>query len=93
MSDINNVSIEINGKLYRGTYKVSKGSHPLITVSHPNYGSDTTQVGELPPELLAKQILMELVTKVEDINSKSANVNVHPENYEEPDSKTNQQTD
>ena len=51
------ISIVVNGKTYNGSYGISG---KLLTVS---YGGDSkkTQVGNLPPETLARMMLGELV--------------------------------
>ena len=59
---MNQISVDFEGATYSGFYSVSNGSNPLITVTS-EYGSDTTQVGGLPPETLAKMSLLELVKK------------------------------
>jgi hypothetical protein len=50
------VSIEWEGKKYAGSYYVEKG---MITVSG-SWGQKSTQVGNSPPELLARIMLREL---------------------------------
>ena len=50
------------GRTRRGTYIVSHGKHPVITVN-TEFGSKATQVGGSPPDFLAKQIAIELVAK------------------------------
>jgi hypothetical protein len=53
------VTIERGGKTYTGTYKVD---HRIITVKYESK-TETTQVGNLPPHVLARQLLGELITK------------------------------
>jgi hypothetical protein len=58
------VSIEIDGKTYRGDYTVFSRDAPMITVV--GYGdlggrTKTTQLGDSPPEGLARIMLRELV--------------------------------
>lgn len=56
-----NVSVEIEGKEYHGTYTVT-GDLPLVRVVS-SYGSHATQQGGLPPEHLAQVLLCELVER------------------------------
>lgn len=51
------VSCEIDGKPHRGTYWVAG---KILTVS-TGMGGKSTQVGGMPAETLAKQLLQELV--------------------------------
>lgn len=51
------VSVELNGKTYNGTYTVARG---MITVTSV-WGTKTTQVGNMPVEMLAKMLLSEIV--------------------------------
>jgi hypothetical protein len=51
------ISIEKNGKLYVGSYSVSKG---MLTVFTLDYGQKSAQLGLLPPEVLARTLLREL---------------------------------
>jgi hypothetical protein len=51
------VVIEIDGKEYDGSYEVTGG---VVTV-RTAYGSNSTQIGGSPPEVLAKKLLGELV--------------------------------
>lgn len=51
------VTIERDGKTYHGTYVVERG---MITVRCTG-GSKTTQVGNMPVEVLARLLLSELV--------------------------------
>ena len=61
MSDSNSInpyeiSVEVNGKTYNGTYKVKKG---VITVSSA-LSHSSTHLGGTPPEALAKILLREM---------------------------------
>lgn len=51
------VTIERDGKTFEGRCKLDG---KLITV-RSGYGTKTTQVGGLPPDVLAKQLLGEMV--------------------------------
>jgi hypothetical protein len=51
------VTIDLDGKIYQGSYSVERG---MITVWAAG-GSKTTQVGNIPVETLAKILLSELV--------------------------------
>ncbi|WP_330481921.1 hypothetical protein [Tumidithrix elongata] len=53
------VSIEINGQIYNGSYTVVSD---IITVSY-KMEKETTQVGGTPPDILARVLLSELVHK------------------------------
>lgn len=48
------------GRTRKGTYVVSHGIHPVITVN-TEFGTKATQVGGSLPDILAKQIAIELV--------------------------------
>ena len=50
------VTCEIGGKAYRGTYWVAG---KILTVA-TGMGGKSKQVGAMPPETLAKQLLQEL---------------------------------
>ena len=54
------ITVEIDGKEHRGEYFVEKG---MIIVSSPLLGSETTQLGAIPADSLARQLLTELVGK------------------------------
>ena len=51
------ISIEINGRLYHGSYYVEKG---MIHVS-ASYGSKVTQLGSSTDHILASRLLSEIV--------------------------------
>ncbi|MBN1772008.1 MAG: hypothetical protein JXB32_12135 [Deltaproteobacteria bacterium] len=53
------VAVEQDGKRFVGSYAVDRG---MITV-HFAMTSETTQVGDSPPEALAELLLHELVSK------------------------------
>jgi hypothetical protein len=53
----NEISVEINGKIYRGSCSI-RGR--VITVSSA-YGQKSTQIGNSHPDVLAKMLLRELV--------------------------------
>ena len=53
------VSIEVNGKEYRGSYRV-EGPEPLVYLTS-NYGNKTTQLGGSPADMIARLLLHELV--------------------------------
>jgi hypothetical protein len=54
------VEITVEGTRYKGDWNLEKG---LITVRSAGLGSDTTQLGNLKEEELARQLLHELVQK------------------------------
>ena len=54
------VEIERDGVRISGQCSVERGA---LTVTHVMYGSETTQVGNTPPEALARLLLGEIVTK------------------------------
>ena len=51
------VEVEKNGVLYSGTYTIQRG---IITVSY-EFIDNTAHVGSMPPEVLAKQLLREIL--------------------------------
>jgi hypothetical protein len=51
------VEVERNGVLHTGTYTIERG---IITVSY-EFRQNTTQVGSMPPEALAKILLGEIL--------------------------------
>lgn len=53
------VETEVEGKRHTGTYVVERG---MIRVSS-DFGFEETQLGNMPPEALAKMLLGELVAK------------------------------
>ena len=57
MNGVANVTIEMNGVTYDGWFKTSGG---VLTV-HTLYGSKSTQIGGMTPEVLAQMLLRELV--------------------------------
>ena len=50
--------VEVDGIMF--TYVVEQ---ELVTVSHPEYGKKTTQVGGSPPESIARMMARELISK------------------------------
>lgn len=54
------IEITVEGKTYRGDWKLEKG---LLTVSSFGLGSETTQLGRLEEEALARLLLSELVQR------------------------------
>jgi hypothetical protein len=50
--------VEVDGIMF--TYAVEQ---ELVTVSHPEYGKKTTQVGGSPPESIARMMARELISK------------------------------
>ena len=59
-SKAKNISIDVGGKNYIGRYYL-KSKRILTVIS--NYGSETTQLGGLTEESLARMLLSELVNK------------------------------
>ncbi len=53
------VGIEVNGKEYRGSYRV-EGRPPLVYLTS-DYGNKATQMGDSPAEMIARRLLHELV--------------------------------
>jgi hypothetical protein len=53
------VSVELDGKTFEGSYTV-EGRPPIIKV-HSAYGSKATQQGASPAESIARRLLYELV--------------------------------
>ena len=62
MNPWNKVEIEKGGKTYAGMYRVEGG---IITVTYDGDGggAKSTQVGNTPPQSLARVLLAELVTE------------------------------
>ena len=58
-SPSSDVRIEINGKEYRGSYRV-EGRPPLVYLTS-NYGNKATHLGSSPAETIARVLLHELV--------------------------------
>lgn len=54
------VSITVGGKVHAGTYSVSRGRHPILTVYGAG-GSKRAQLGGTPADSLARLLLSELV--------------------------------
>jgi hypothetical protein len=58
------VDIEIDGQSYSGSYQISAGRRPReLMVTSSRFGTRTTEVGDTPPNLLARMLLRELVLK------------------------------
>lgn len=57
ISDSTEVEIDVEGKKYRGYYRVEDGVLTVSTVA----GRKSTQLGRLPEQLLAELLLRELV--------------------------------
>jgi hypothetical protein len=53
------VSIEVNGREYRGSYRVE--GRPLLVYLTSIYGNKATQLGSTPAEMIARLLLHELV--------------------------------
>lgn len=60
-SDEGEISIDEEGRHYRATWKVERG---VLTVSSFDLGSKSTQVGDSPPDSLARIMLRELVNDI-----------------------------
>jgi hypothetical protein len=56
------VTVERDDRTYAGSYWVTPGRVPVLHVES-TYGSEATQVGGMPPEALARQLLRELIEK------------------------------
>ena len=58
------VDIEIEGQSYTGSYQINDGKRPReMMVTSARFGSRTTELGDTPPNLLARMLLRELVLK------------------------------
>ena len=56
------VAIVHDGKEYSSGYSVSRGKIPLLTVSGA-HGTKSTQLGGMPPDALARLLLIALVSR------------------------------
>lgn len=60
------VTLIVEGRTYQADYSISRGVHPMITVSC-EFGTRSTQLGGMPEEALARLILSQMVSR--DIGS------------------------
>ena len=57
------VGIEVNGKEYRGSYRVE--GRPSLVYLTSDYGNKATQLGDSPAEMIARLLLHELVANLQ----------------------------
>lgn len=57
-----NVSVEVDGEVYDGTYT----SQSKVVTVEPIYGSEATQLGGLPGHVVARVLLREIVAAAKD---------------------------